>query len=245
MTRSLALPVLLAAAALFGAAPASAQSCNAVFSDVPANDPFCTNVEWIYNRGITQGCSATAFCPANFVTRGEMAAFLARLGQLQDPVKLASPDSGTPAVISLTGPTFSNVTCQTPDYTVAGFPRSASFRGFLSGSAVADQTVIVDVVASFDAGQSWVLTRNAVSGATFPALGAASVVAFGRLDLAVGQSVRFGIAPTATGPQTSPSLTAYCGLDVEIRSRTGSASPLDTAVAQPDPATRAADAFRR
>ena len=245
MTSFRPLRILLAAAAVCAAAPAASQSCNPVFTDVPASDPFCADVEWIYNRSITQGCTPTTFCANDFVTRREMAAFLARLGQVQDPVKLASADATTPATISLTGATFSNVVCQTPDYAVTKFPRRAGFHGFLSGNAVADQTVIVDIVASFDQGQTWVLTRNAVTGATFPALGAASVAVFGRLDLDVGQTVRFGIAPTATGAQTSPSLTAYCGLDVDVRSRTGTASPLDTPPVRPDPATRAADAFRR
>jgi hypothetical protein len=57
------------------AAPAQAQIC-APFTDVLASSGFCTNIQWLFNRGVTQGCTATQFCPANFVRRDQIAALL-------------------------------------------------------------------------------------------------------------------------------------------------------------------------
>lgn len=70
------------AVALFAtglALPALAAPC-AGFTDVDDADPFCTSVAWMKNRGITLGCTATLYCPGDFVTRLQMAAFMYRLG---------------------------------------------------------------------------------------------------------------------------------------------------------------------
>ena len=50
----------------------------ASFTDVPTNAQFFQEVEALANSGITSGCTATTFCPDNFVTRRQMAAFLSR-----------------------------------------------------------------------------------------------------------------------------------------------------------------------
>ncbi|HTO75744.1 MAG TPA: hypothetical protein VMQ61_06675 [Thermoanaerobaculia bacterium] len=56
-------------------------SCNKVvpnthFTDVPFSDPFCKFVHYLWARGFVGGCSATAYCPADPVTRDAMAKFL-------------------------------------------------------------------------------------------------------------------------------------------------------------------------
>jgi photosystem II stability/assembly factor-like uncharacterized protein len=48
------------------------------FDDVPASNPFYGHIEEMAVRGITMGCSATMYCPAQSVTRAQMAAFLVR-----------------------------------------------------------------------------------------------------------------------------------------------------------------------
>ena len=45
------------------------------FTDLEA---FSTQIEWLYNAGITTGCSPTLFCPTARVTRAQMALFLDR-----------------------------------------------------------------------------------------------------------------------------------------------------------------------
>jgi hypothetical protein len=49
--------------------------------DVPGGHTFCSSIEWLAAEGITVGCnppSNTKYCPSDFVSRGQMAAFLVR-----------------------------------------------------------------------------------------------------------------------------------------------------------------------
>ena len=46
---------------------------------------FETDIETIFARGITSGCTQTEFCPSDFVTREQMAAFLTRALDLASP----------------------------------------------------------------------------------------------------------------------------------------------------------------
>jgi hypothetical protein len=39
---------------------------------------FNSDIQWVFNEGITTGCSAERYCPDASVTRGQMASFLAR-----------------------------------------------------------------------------------------------------------------------------------------------------------------------
>lgn len=65
------------------------------FVDV-ASTPFKADIWWLANHDITKGCSAETFCPNEPVTRGQMAAFLARALQLPAAtVDYFSDDNGT------------------------------------------------------------------------------------------------------------------------------------------------------
>jgi hypothetical protein len=48
------------------------------FPDVPGNHPFCLDIEWLVNEGVTGGFTDGTFKPTFPVTRGSMAAFLYR-----------------------------------------------------------------------------------------------------------------------------------------------------------------------
>lgn len=51
------------------------------FADVPASHLFFDDINWLASNDITRGCNPpdnTLFCPDDFVTRGQMAAFLVR-----------------------------------------------------------------------------------------------------------------------------------------------------------------------
>ena len=52
----------------------------ATFADVPTNHPFFRFIEALVDAGITTGCQTTPllYCPDNFVTRAQMAAFISR-----------------------------------------------------------------------------------------------------------------------------------------------------------------------
>ena len=47
------------------------------FTDIAGNTHE-DNIAAIYEAGITQGCTATEYCPRDPVIRGQMASFLAR-----------------------------------------------------------------------------------------------------------------------------------------------------------------------
>lgn len=77
--RLLLAPVIIAilASGVGLAAPAPAAAANP-FTDIGASQ-FRSDIDWLYNAGITRGCTDTRFCPGGTVTRGEMAAFLVRM----------------------------------------------------------------------------------------------------------------------------------------------------------------------
>ena len=79
--------------------PAFAQVCTP-FTDVPVGDPFCGDIQWMYNRGITLGCTATTYCPAQPVRRDQMAAFMNRLGNIV--FQQGGNSFGAPAVLGTT-----------------------------------------------------------------------------------------------------------------------------------------------
>jgi hypothetical protein len=59
----------------------------ASFNDVPVGHPFFQFIEALKSSGITGGCQIAPplYCPDNFVTRGQMAVFLAKALGLQFP----------------------------------------------------------------------------------------------------------------------------------------------------------------
>ena len=53
------------------------------FTDVPNSNTFHDDIDAIRDAGLTTGCGLNLYCPKDFVTREQMAAFLNRLGALQ------------------------------------------------------------------------------------------------------------------------------------------------------------------
>jgi hypothetical protein len=57
------------------------------FLDVPESSLFYTEIGKLAARGVTLGCGSGNYCPSNFVTREQMAAFIVRaLGELDPPL---------------------------------------------------------------------------------------------------------------------------------------------------------------
>jgi hypothetical protein len=94
----------------------------ASFSDVPLTDPAFGYVEFMYQGGYSGGCASgpLRFCPADPITRGQMAVFLER-------TKRGANFARTP-----TGTVFTDVTVGTP---FAGFIEQLSTDGITSGCA--------------------------------------------------------------------------------------------------------------
>jgi len=210
-----ALLLLLAAAA-----PAAAQNC-AGFTDVPANSPFCQNIEWIKNRGVTGGCGGGNYCPTLSTSREQMAAFINRLGSAVTPTQLRV--DAAPGAIDLD---TSAVVCQTTDYAVLKYPRRAFVDLAFTATAGSDVDLAADLVISGNAGASWT-PLTAVGSKAFVAGGHwGSVGNLADADLDVGQTVRFGVAVNRGGVAGTADLTdSRCQLRVSIVSRTGAASP--------------------
>ena len=95
-----AVAVAIAAAIVLPAAHAA--PC-AGFTDVDSADPFCPSVEWVRNRGVAQGCTATLYCPDAPTTRLQMAAFLARFGQTMAAMQWVDPSD---AFVGRAGPEY-------------------------------------------------------------------------------------------------------------------------------------------
>ena len=79
-TYSIQVPWWLLVAGLLGAMlwhPAAAWASH-TFSDVPSSHTFHDDIVWMAETGVTRGCGEDAFCPDDYVTRGQMAAFMRR-----------------------------------------------------------------------------------------------------------------------------------------------------------------------
>jgi hypothetical protein len=203
--------------------PVAHAAC-AGFGDIEASSPFCNNVQWIRNRAITSGCVAdgSAYCPDQPVSRLHMAAFLSRLGHALTPVQLTvDVDSGA---INLDVP--GNVVCQTADYPVSGFPRTAYVDLTMSVSGPADVSFAADLVRTTDGGATWHALTTLTNRASVAADSWASLANIAEAELDVGQTVRFGVRISRDGiPGTAHLSQSRCQLRAVIHSRTGAAPP--------------------
>jgi hypothetical protein len=213
-------------AALFALAAPMAQAAPcAGFTDVDdtvVGAAFCGHVEWIKNRQVTQGCTATLYCPNDPVSRLAMAAFMRRLGDALTPYRLSN-DLRPGAVDIDTNP----VVCQTADFAVTNFPRTAYVDASLSMSATADVSFAGDLAMSTDAGTSWTTLAASANLGSAPANQYGSLSDIGSANLDVGQTVRFGLRLSRGGVVSAVDLTdSRCQLRAMIYSRTGAASPI-------------------
>jgi hypothetical protein len=211
----------LAAATFAVPFAASGAPCSG-FTDVDSASGFCPNVEWLRNRAITLGCSSTTlFCPNDPVIRLSMAAFMNRLGTALTPLQL--PVDAAPGAVDLD---TSAVVCQTQDFVVASFPRRAYADLSFNGKAPADVGFAADLVMSTNAGASWTNLNSAANRGFVSANQWGSLSDLGFSDLAVGQTVRWGVRVTRAGIAGGVDLAdSRCALRVLIHSRTGAASP--------------------
>ena len=164
------------------------------FTDVPTSAYYHDAVDWIADRGITSGCSATQYCPNNAVKRGDMALFLQRLGQVVEPVLATDDENGVTLDIDA-----DPVVCQTTAVLTGAYPKVAIFNGHFSGynGGASDIEFLARAVYSTNGGSTWsTLLSQTVDEAPS---GTAndndwdSVPVGAHRSFATGQSVRFGI----------------------------------------------------
>ena len=76
--------VTLAVAATVLLAATAAVAVPTRFADVPSDHTFSAAIDWMDENGITKGCNPPdndRFCPEDYVTRGQMSAFLKRFAE--------------------------------------------------------------------------------------------------------------------------------------------------------------------
>lgn len=206
----------------FGVAPLPALGQFCVnFVDVPASDEFCEEIEWIKNRGVTLGCTATEYCPNNNVLRSQMAAFMNRLGNVLQPTILRVQDNAFDGTYNP-----SDAGCVSNPFEVTGYPRQASFAATLMNfNANATKTIQGRLVFS-TAGSTgpWQSTGDFVMWQTVePAERSTLPLIGGPLNLDVGQTYHFAIETQTNDPAAT--VSGECQLNVRIESRTGATSP--------------------
>jgi serine protease len=195
-----------------------------VFNDVLATDPFCPNVQWLFNRMITLGCVAGSYCPTTSVSRLAMAAFMNREGTALTPVDLQVPFGDF--ALNLT---TAQVVCTTGDYTVDGFPRRAYLRARANLYGVSSAARFnVEHVFSTDSGSTWLAVQGSMMSQTLAGglspTDDKTPVPFGAMDLAVGTTYRFGLRVSRVEGTANPGF--YCANFVQIRNRTTASPPL-------------------
>ena len=114
------------------------------FEDVSAEHLFAGEVTGLVELGITQGCSTDRFCPNESVTRGQMAAFLARALDLDSPTDTDSFDDDD-------GSIFEN---DIEALYAAGITRGCSTNSFCPSSAVSRGEMAAFLVRAFDLSSS-------------------------------------------------------------------------------------------
>jgi hypothetical protein len=209
---------LLAAAAILLTPAALAAPC-AGFTDVDDASLFCPSVEWIRNRSVTTGCTATEYCPGSPVSRLAMAAFMNRLGNALTPSLLRVDDS--PGAIDLDAAT---VVCLSQAVLVSGYPRQAVMDVTFAAQAPGDVDVTADLVKSLDGGANWVPVSTIGGRGAIVSNRWGTLASVATTDLAVNDSVRFGVKVGRLSGAVDLS-DSRCNLRVAIGSRTGAASP--------------------
>ncbi len=194
------------------------------FIDIAVSSPFCPSVEWLKNRAITAGFTATEYCLTNDVSRLGMVAFMKRLGGALTATVLWKQES--PGAIDLD---TSVSVCQTTDFSQHDYPRRAFVDIVFSAKATGDADLLAEAVVSFDGGQSWFSTASVARPITVTANHWAVTRGSQVHDLALGATTRFGIRVNRSGTSTTSDLTeSNCAIRVLVGNRDSSVSPLYT-----------------
>jgi hypothetical protein len=205
----------------FAPLPAVGQTCGG-FVDVSPTDFFCNDVEWIGNRAVTLGCTATpgGYCPDFPVLRSQMAAFMRRLGDALKPTIQRTQDTAFDGTYEPNA-----VGCVSADFPVNNYPRQASFAATLYNfNAASTKSVQGELVYSTDAGANWQTTGDIVVWHTInPGETSTLPLVGGPLNLNVGSTYRFAIRAITNAPMVG--IFGECQLNVRIESRTETSTP--------------------
>ncbi len=203
-----------------------AASCGG-FTDVTGADLYCNSVEWLRNRSITTGCTASQYCPPEAVTRASMALFLHRLGGAITP--LLGMTERTQAVAINDEPI---VCAGTSDLAPDAYPRNVQALFSASVETTGALTVGVTLVASRNAGATWEPVSLTRMRAQTAVAAWRSASGHGVLAVNAGDAVRFGLQLVREEGNASVS-SVRCQVAWMGVNRDGAAPPRDAGLLQP------------
>lgn len=217
-----------AAAVLLFPLVAAADMCAgpSPFTDVAPTDGFCTNTEWIKNRGVTTGCTATTYCPGDPVTRAQMALFMNRLADAL--IMPPTVTEQTTAALTLTFASNDNPVCPTALIPAVNYPRVFSMVGHVSilGSA-GSATASMQVRRSINGG-GFSATNTNGQRSTTDSNSTANMSQSGEFTVPAGSTAQAHIGLfTVTGSTALAS--SRCQLLLRGQSVSGTSSPFDSA----------------
>jgi hypothetical protein len=166
--RRLRRPALIAGGVVVGLlAPYVASAVTPTFPDVPVSHPFFDEIEWMNDTGVTTGFGDGTYRPNQSVTRGNMAAFMQRLYDVQDDM---SWTYGTG--VHTAGATFADVpgaqvSVQVPDGVYANL--TARFTAESECAGAASTWCSVRILVSKDGGGFVEMYPNTGDDAAFDA----------------------------------------------------------------------------
>ncbi len=142
---------VLAASTSLVSTVAHADACAGAsgFDDVAQAASCCSDTQWMKNRAITAGCTASTYCPDANLTRAQMALFMHRLGVALAPA-IDHRQSGASGASINTGTGVS--LCPPPSpIAAANYPRQATVSGFVfATNASAAMTLKTGAVAGLN-----------------------------------------------------------------------------------------------
>jgi hypothetical protein len=147
---------IIGALALASALPLAVLASHS-FSDVPDSNEFHGSIEWMKNNGVTIGCNPpanTEFCPADNVTREQMASFMRRFAQTQGTAAANVNDAAD--TITTTGTTYVEL------LTIQATPKAEA-------SVVLNGHVALSKPTSADGSYQVIIARGSCTGAVLAA----------------------------------------------------------------------------
>jgi hypothetical protein len=194
------------------------------FTDVTTGDSFCNASEWLKNRGVTLGCTATTYCPSQTVTRAQMALFMQRLGDAIAPAVYSDNVINTGALNVDNRPNF----CTTPAFPPMNYPRVALVSWMFDGYADNALDVRVYSRTSFDNLGSYVTNELSLPRIRVNDRVWANATAHVKVSIPAGSSPRFALRTDRINGALSGNFSAgICNISVMMTSVNGGASPFD------------------
>ena len=208
---------------------ASAQGCVG-FGDIGAGDPFCPNVEWVKNRGVTLGCGdGSNYCPTDPVTRLQMAIFMNRLGTALTPGLLYGQDAVTQPTPLPQEQDNAIIMCATSPVAPASYPRKVLVNTMVSLQADGASATFraFNLVAVNGAGATQLEPNRVAARGTAPPNGWTTVSLTEIMNLDPGNTYVFflGVRRDQISGQGGTANNIRCQLTATVMNRNGTASP--------------------